>query len=1129
MDEFGNNSSQFEFTDPRQERIFNGLLQIGEGPAAFFRDACILMNDGANLSTKSHIVAHLLREIESALRQVCLPFVTSDAKTELQTQKDKIRAILDVFEIPEDDPAAMAWSQLATELHKFAHRQGLKAPRPTEDIEELWEKSQQLLDVILQRLEERFLDWLTTLDTLLLRQTPSKEDAKLLANSIPNNPVALGYFFGKLQSPDWIKPLKKQGFFQFPPSAQRYQQEGLIRFPPWPESQYLARMAKEEPELVAQIFLEMPDTDNASVQSDLIDAALAMPPEIAVRLATKIIAAAEKPYLLLSQKLAKLIVYFAHEGEVAKAIELVSVLLNFTGESDSNHRQSIFFANELRTNLERWEYKIILEKIFPEIVKPLGMPAFSCVCDLLEKAFSLAFPPGGSDQKIDYSYLRYPWIGENFQGLRTHEIIGALILAVRESGIVLIQSCTDCLDDVISELENRQWTIFRRIALYLLGKFPRKAKPLVRERLVDRTIFDNDALVSEYNFLLSNGFAILDTDDQQIILQWIEKGPDIATFTENYKESYGFEPTESEIRKHKEIWQRDKLALIANSLPQEWLHRFNELVQEHGQPSAPVRQPYEKSSWVGPSSPLSLDELEKFSVSQILDFLQEWIPPETEFREPSPEGLARILEKVVTKDPQRFAIQAFEFTTTHPTYVRALLSGLREGLEQKKKFTWESVLELCSWIVNQPITISDHRFHGWDADPDWRWTRKSIARLLDVGFRPTQGEIPFRYREQVWPILFSLSEDTDPTPETEKQDFSLGFDAATLAINRVRPLAMQAVIQYALWTRRNLDKQNAGESSGTGFEHNSFHDLPEVKDVLEHHLDSSKDPSQAVRAVYGRLFPVLVFLDANWAKSNAEKIFPISDKEQSYFAAAWDAFIAFNRPHVHTYSVLKTQYKHAIHIIGSRTGQKAGIWINPDAKLAEHLIMLYSWGQINSEDDLLREFWTNAPDGLQAHAISYIGEALKNTDDSVEAGIIKRLQTLWDTLFTSWEKDIPNHKIGLSSFGWWFVSGKFDSKWALVRLLKILQLGVKIEPNHLVIQKLAELSIEFPRETIQCLNAIVRHDFEDVSWIIHGENKSIRQILEVCLQNSAARADAKKLINYLGSRGFLEFRDLLEQ
>ena len=73
MDNFGNSPNQFEFTDPRQERIFNGLLQIGDGPAAFFKDACNLMNDGANLSAKSHIVAHLLREIESALRQVSLP------------------------------------------------------------------------------------------------------------------------------------------------------------------------------------------------------------------------------------------------------------------------------------------------------------------------------------------------------------------------------------------------------------------------------------------------------------------------------------------------------------------------------------------------------------------------------------------------------------------------------------------------------------------------------------------------------------------------------------------------------------------------------------------------------------------------------------------------------------------------------------------------------------------------------------------------------------------------------------------------------------------------------------------------------------------------------------------------
>lgn len=39
----------------------------------------------------------------------------------------------------------------------------------------------------------------------------------------------------------------------------------------------------------------------------------------------------------------------------------------------------------------------------------------------------------------------------------------------------------------------------------------------------------------------------------------------------------------------------------------------------------------------------------------------------------------------------------------------------------------------------------------------------------------------------------------------------------------------------------------------------------------------------------------------------------------------------------------------------------------------------------------------------------------------------------------------------------------------------------------------------------------------------------VRTILELALQHPDAKDEAKRMIHYLGSRGFLDFRDLLEQ
>ena len=54
-------------------RIVGGLERFGAGPAAYFRDACILMNGDPPVASDAHLVSHLLRELEGSVRAVLLP------------------------------------------------------------------------------------------------------------------------------------------------------------------------------------------------------------------------------------------------------------------------------------------------------------------------------------------------------------------------------------------------------------------------------------------------------------------------------------------------------------------------------------------------------------------------------------------------------------------------------------------------------------------------------------------------------------------------------------------------------------------------------------------------------------------------------------------------------------------------------------------------------------------------------------------------------------------------------------------------------------------------------------------------------------------------------------------------
>src|ERR1700693_4344098 len=85
-------------------------------------------------------------------------------------------------------------------------------------------------------------------------------------------------FFDSWSSPAWLGPLSEKDFFKNPPAPVRDGQ--YISFSIWPESRYLARMARipEAEETVLRIALAIPATENSRVHDDLADIALSLPP-----------------------------------------------------------------------------------------------------------------------------------------------------------------------------------------------------------------------------------------------------------------------------------------------------------------------------------------------------------------------------------------------------------------------------------------------------------------------------------------------------------------------------------------------------------------------------------------------------------------------------------------------------------------------------------------------------------------------------------------------------------------------------------------------------------------------------------------------------------------------------------
>lgn len=514
------------------------------------------------------------------------------------------------------------------------------------------------------------------------------------------------------------------------------------------------------------------------------------------------------------------------------------------------------------------------------------------------------------------------------------------------------------------------------------------------------------------------------------------------------------------------------------------------------------------------------------SIDELIDYMSRWEPDE-EWMGPSPEGLGRQLATAAKADPDGFAIAASKFTQLNPTYVRGFLHGLEESLKEGKDFRWEPVVRLCAWVVEQPREIPGRRRgERGELDPGWIWTRKAIASLLRAGFDADNNEIPYNLRESVWGVIAILSDDPEPTPEYEERYGGSNMDPATLSINTTRGEAMHAVIRYALWVRRHLeDLPDAATRLALGFD-----EMPEVKTVLDEHLNPSRDPSLAIRAVYGQWLPWIILLDRSWAEANVGRIFPPQQDSSALRDAAWETYIVFCRPYDSAFEVLQGEYMSAIDRIGQASDSLRHA-DRPDDHLAEHIMTFYWQGKLPPDDpeNLLGRFLSRAPVALRGQAMGFAGRAIRNASE-VPDRILDRLRDLWSRrLESAIRSGTPvEFRDELANFGWWFASGRFEDRWALEQLEAVLKSAGDIDPEHLVAERLVATVPSFPEESVRCLRLMIQADKE--GWRVLGSRTEVREILRIALASGSAEAReaATETIHILGARGHRDFRDLLQ-
>ena len=937
-------------------------------------------------------------------------------------------------------------------------------------------------------MSELFFDRLNKIDEVIARGSETCDLSRDVEPYLLED-ASIHYFFNNLQDPAWLELLIRAGKFRKVPEPKKDIKKGTAAPPPWPESRYLARMAAISPNKVLEVALQISDTENVWVHEDLADAALAMPADLAAKLVVKAKHWLEFPSLiLLPEKLGKLVSHLALNGQIEEAIDLCEALLTVLPDQNP--------STEPQARFDDWYYEQILVNHIPDLVEAAGERALILLCDLLNNAISFSLNLK-EEKGSDYSYIWRPAIEDHNQN-HPYGIKCMLVTAVRDAAESLIETSGK---DILEIVEKRTFKVFLRISLHLRRKWPEVDSEGTANWVTNPNAFDDVDLNYEFFHLLHEQFNIFPQKTQQKYLDLIAKGP--------YQE-------DDEYNIHH--WRYVKLWPIQEFLNKKWKEQFDELKNEFGELKHPDFHSY-SSITMGPVSPKTGEDLKSMSFDELMEFLKRWDPIESTILSPSLEGLGRELSVLVASEPESFAIKAQRFQEVDPTYVYKLLLGFNEALKNNKEFQWPQIIDLCRWVMNQSTDKSEQTTPHKDYNTGWPLVRGVIPILFSTGFKSNTSEIPFDLRTNVWEVLQLLTNDSDPTPEDESL-FGRS-NPLTFSINTTRGEAMHAVIYYALWVKRHI---GLGHDKMMDIEQ-GFEGMPEVEEVLNYHLEPTNDPVLAIRAIYGEWLPWLHKLDPQWVVQSKSKIFPMDTSYQELHDVAWESYIIHCAPYINVFEILREEYNYAIDRIGTLSSERQYL-ANPDERLVEHIMTYYWRGKLNLDETggLLTRLYIKAPDSLREYALDFIGRNLYNTEEVIKPNILKRLKALWEQRFEAVHVTNPSE---LVTFGWWFVSAKFDDEWAIEQLKNVLKINGTIKPDHLVIEHLATLTEKIPLFVVECLALLVESDKE--GWRIHRSKKQAHTILKFAIQSTdkTIQQIAQNIIHSLGSRGYLEFRDLL--
>jgi hypothetical protein len=929
------------------------------------------------------------------------------------------------------------------------------------------------------------------------------------------------YFFEKLSSPTWIEPLAKRGRFDHPPGIERI--GNMYRFPPWPEGEYLLRMADVAAQEVAGAIKPVSfASDNHIVHRLLVEIARKLPPPLARNLAVEESAWVRQQGSLIPlypEKAAALVEHLATGGESGAALELASAILEVRAPKDTRKGTPIEAENgstidwkpapDPEAKLEPVWSQLFLRTVTEPLSLAIPDGFLAALAENLNRAVTI-HSSNQQDKSDDYSTIWRPHLEHSSHYEALNETVSALIGAIK----FLCSQPADHTPQMLRALEPYTWPIFDRVRAFILIHSTHADPDLAARFLNEPPRYARVSQNPEFTELLKKQAPALPKGVLVEILERIDRGPEPASYAYHLEHRVRPENVELEKTVIIERWQLDWLHPLAAVLDETHTRELDRLLEKYEAPrprfrSGGVRQ-------LQDHSPTDLDSFRGMSTEELVKYLKDWTPPPTglPFEQPSRAGVANTLREWVSDDPQHASevIDSFLTTELDPAYITALLDAFASALKTDRTFDVYAIARAAQWVAENTDALTEVDRDGWNREATWNWAHMSAARFLTDLFLQEQ-RLDIARAAELFPPARAVCFLPRPTVEDEVEYKKEASRYASFALNTPRPVGVEAMIRYGRWIK--LGTPEAVFTPAL---------LAPAFEVLEQKLDAAQEPSAAVREMFGMQFRTVAWLDLEWFLSVIPKLFPGKDgtkEEKTLDRFAWNSYLQYCGPVGETLPATRKRYLMAIKAL--QKGE-ASVGEN-DRTLASHLMQYYAHGVIELDDPLLVQFFSSASVKLRAQAVGDVGWNLIQEGATLLPETQVRFMRLWESRMELLKTDSKEEAEELAAFGWWLACGKFPDEWAIEQALPILERVRSLRPDFAVVEALNRLSSKYPYEAVRVVHVLFEEDRD--GWAIHGWNQHLDRILKEALRDGEmARKEAGAMIELLVSRGFRGYRSL---